>query len=448
MSPTRPSRRRVLLVAAPATALALTLTACGGSGAEHPATASTAGALDKATTLTFWTWTPNLKPIVAKFEALHPKIKINVVNAGQGPAEYTKLQTAIKAGTGGPDIAQVEYFALPEMALSKDVVNLNDYNVQSLKDKFTASAWSQVSTNGGVYGVPQDTGPLTMFYRTDVFKKLGLEAPKTWKEFAADAAKIHAADPTHYITAVDPGDAGVVDSLIWQAGGKPFQTSGSTKVSVNLKDAGATKVSSLWTSMLSKKLVDPTPIWTNEWWQGMSSGKYATWIAGAWAPGSIASTIPQTAGKWAAAPVPQWEAGGTASAENGGSSNAVPVTSKNKAAAVAFAEWLNSDPTATKALADGGLFPATSALLKDPAFLNKKIAVLGDQQANQVYAASSAQVTPGWQYLPFQVYANSVFKDTAGQSISAGTDLSAGLTAWQKRIADYGNRQGFTVTGG
>jgi multiple sugar transport system substrate-binding protein len=449
MSLAPPPRRRLLLAAAPVAALALTLTACSGSADSGGASAaSTAGALDKATTLTFWTWTPNLKPIVAKFEALHPKIKINVVNAGQGPAEYTKLETAIKAGTGGPDIAQVEYFALPELALSKDLVNLDDYNVQSLKDKFTASAWSQVSTNGGVYGVPQDTGPLTMFYRTDVFKKLGLKPPTTWKEFAADAAKIHAADPTHYITAVDPSDAGVVDSLIWQAGGKPFQTSGSTKVSVNLKDAGATKVSTLWTSLLSKKLADPTAIWTNEWWQGMAAGKYATWIAGAWAPGSIASTIPQTSGKWAAAPVPQWEAGGKASSENGGSSNAVPVTSKNKAAAVAFAEWLNSDPTATKALSDGGLFPATSALLKDPAFLNKKIAVLGDQQANQVYAASSAQVTPGWQYLPFQVYANSVFKDTAGQSISAGTALSTGLTAWQKRITEYGNRQGFTVSGG
>lgn len=180
----------------------------------------------------------------------------------------------------------------------------------------------------------------------------------------------------------------------------------------------------------------------------MSSGKYAMWIAGAWGAGPIAATIPQTAGKWAAAPVPQWEAGGTASAENGGSSNAVPVTSKNKAAAVAFAEWLNSDPAATKALSDVGLFPATTALLKDPAFLNKKIAILGGQQANQVYAGSSAQVNPGWQYLPFQVYANSVFKDTAGQAVSGRTDLSAGLTAWQKRIADYGNRQGFTVTGG
>ena len=450
MSPHHPSHRRVLLAAAPAVALALTLTACGSSGAAKAGgagAATTAGALDTPTTLTFWSWTPNLQPIVAKFEALHPKIKVNLVNAGNSAAEYTKLETAVKAGTGGPDIAQVEYFALPELALSKDLVNLDDYNVQSLKDKYTASAWSQVSTNGGVYGVPQDTGPLTMFYRTDIFKQLGLQPPKTWQDFADDAARIHAADPTHYITSMDPGDAGGVDSLIWQAGGKPFRTDG-TKVSVDLADPGAAKVSSLWTSLLAKKLVDPAPGWTNEWWQGMAAGKYAMWITGAWAPGSIAATIPQTSGKWAAAPVPQWTAGADVSSENGGSSDAVPVTSKNKAAAVAFAEWLNSDPVATRALNDSGLFPATTALLSDPAFLAKKVAVLGDQQANQVYAASSAAVTPGWSYLPFQVYANSVFKDTAGQAISAGTDLSAGLSAWQKRITEYGTQQGFTVSNG
>lgn len=451
MSLIRPSRRRALLATAPAVALALTLTACGSSGAGTAGGATSAitgGALSTPTTLTFWTWTPNLQPIIDKFQALHPKIKINVVNAGRSAAEYTKLETAIKAGTGGPDIAQVEYFALPELALSKDLVNLDDYNAQWLKDKFTASAWSQVFINGGVYGVPQDTGPLAMFYRTDIFKTLGLQPPKTWQEFADDAAKIHAADPTHYITSMDPSDAGGVDSLIWQAGGQSFQTTGSTKVSVNLKDVSATKVSTLWTSLLSKKLVDPTPGWTNEWWQGMAGGKYAMWITGAWAPGSIASTIPQTAGKWAAAPVPQWNAGANVSAENGGSSDAVPVTSKNKAAAVAFTEWLDSDPVATKALNEGGLFPATIALLSDPTFLNTKIAVLGGQKANRLYAASSEAVTPDWQYLPFQVYANSVFKDTAGQAISAGTDLSAGLAAWQQRITGYGNQHGFTVTGG
>jgi len=447
MTTPKPSPRRRLLLALPATALALSLTACGSSGGGGGST-DTAGALDKPVTLTYWTWAPNIQKTVDLFQQKYPNVKVNVVNAGQSAAEYTKLQTAVKSGTGGPDVAQVEYFALPELALSKRLVNLDDFGAQKAKPAFTESAWSQVSVNGGVYGFPQDTGPMVMFYRQDILQKLGLEPPKTWQEFTADAEKIHAADPNSFITSVDPGDAGGVDSLLWQAGSRPFQVKSPTEVGVNLADAGAAKWSALWSSLLSRKLVEPTPGWTNEWWQGMSSGRYAMWITGAWAPGSIAATIPQTAGQWRVAPMPQWDAGSSTTAENGGSANVVPVTSKNKAAAVAFAQWINSDPVAVKSLSDNGLFPATSALLKDQAFLDSPVKVLGGQQANKVFADSSAHVATGWQYLPFQVYANSVFKDTVGQPIGAGSDPAPGLAAWQSRITDYGKQQGFTVSGG
>lgn len=451
VGPNRLFRRTVTLIAG--VSLLAVLAGCGGSdsndGASTGASASDlAKALTKPTTLTFWTWAPNIDKTVALFEKKYPAIKVNVVNAGQSADEYTKLQNTIKAGTGGPDVAQVEYFALPQFALSKQVANLSDYGADSLRSKFTASAWSQVSVRGGVYGIPQDTGPEAMFYREDILKKDHIKPPTTWAEFEAAAEKIHAADPGAYITSLDPGEAGGVDSLLWQAGSRPYKTSNSTNVSVNLADAGASRWSAMWTRLLRKKLVDPAPGWTNEWWQSMSSGKYALWITGAWAPGNIASTIPKTAGKWRVAPMPQWEAGGKVTAENGGSANVVPSTSKNKAAAAAFSQWLNSDPQAAKSLSGNGLFPATTALLADESWLNKPIDVFGGQQANQVLAESATQVGTGWQYLPYQVYANSVFKDTVGSAITSGSNLTPGLGAWQKRITEYGKQQGFTVTSG
>jgi multiple sugar transport system substrate-binding protein len=460
MRRTHRPRVRGTLLALPAAALALTLAACGSSGSSGAgggtggssagggSSADLAKALDTPTTLTYWTWAPGQQKAVDLFEKKYPKIKVKVVNAGQSADEYTKLQTAIKSGTGGPDVAQIEYFALPQFALTKQVVNLGDYGAQSLKPKFTASAWNQVSVNGGVYGVPQDTGPMAMFYRTDILKKFGLKPPTTWAEFAADAAKIHAADPKTYVSSIDPSDAGGVDSLIWQAGGRPFQTSGTTNVKVNLADSGTTQWAKYWQQLVSKHLVEATPGWTTEWWQGMASGRYAMWITGAWAPANLASTVPQTAGKWRAAPMPQWSAGAKTTAENGGSSDAVPVTSAHKAAAVAFAEWLDGDPTGAKSLNDSGLFPSTTALLRDPAFLAAKPQIFGGQQANQVLAQAASEVGTGWHYLPYQVYANSVFKDTAGQPITSGGSLTAGLAAWQGRIVDYGKQQGFTVGAG
>jgi multiple sugar transport system substrate-binding protein len=450
-----PTIRRRHLVALPAVALVLSLAACGGDSGDDSGDSSGGAsaadlqkALDTPTTLTFWTWVPNIQKTVDLFQQRYPKVKVNVVNAGQSADEYTKLQTAVKAGTGGPDVAQIEYFALPQFALTKQLVKLDGYGTASLQSQFTASAWSQVTFDKAVYGIPQDTGPMVMFYRQDILDRLGIKVPTTWQEFETAAEKIHADNPRNTITSLDPGDAGGVDSLLWQAGSRPFQVKTANSATVNLADVGAARWSALWTRLLAKKLVDPTPGWTNEWWQGMGSGRYAMWITGAWAPGSISSTIPATAGKWRVAQIPQWQSGDNVTAENGGSSNAVISTSRNKTAAVAFAQWLNSDPAAVKSLSANGLFPATTARLGDPDFLDASNSLFGDQKPNRVLADAAGHVAPGWQYLPFQVYTNSVFKDTVGQSISAGTNVAAGLSAWQERIVDYGKQQGFDMSTG
>jgi multiple sugar transport system substrate-binding protein len=437
------STGRKALAAVPAT-LTLALTAaCGSSGGTTPA-ASSSDALNTPVTLTFWSWAPAAAPTVKLFEASHPTIKINLVNAGQSATEYTKLATAMKGG-GAPDVAQIEYYALPQFVLSKQVADLTPYGAAALQSQYTKSAWQQVAIDGGIFGYPQDTGPLVMFYRTDVFKKLGLNPPTTWDEYQADAAKIHQADPTKYIGSVDPADAGGMNSLLWQAGGTPFKTTDSSTVTTSLSDDAATKVTTLWTSLVQQKQVNVTAGWTADWWKAMGAGTYATWIAGAWAPGVIASTIPQSESDWAAAPVPQWTAGANVTAENGGSSVAVMSNSPHKAAAAAFAQWLDTDPTAVQSLTDNGLFPATTAMLNSDAFQNAPIAALGGQQANKVFADSSAHVAAGWQYLPFQVYANSVYGDTVGHAETAGTSLLDGLAAWKKQIDAYASQEGFTV---
>ena len=58
---------------------------------------------------------------------------------------------------------------------------------------------------------------------------------------------------------------------------------------------------------------------------------------------------------------------------------------------------------------------------------------------------ASTQVRDGWSYLPFQVYANSIFGDTVGQQYASKGDLNEGLSTWQDQLVEYGNSQGFTV---
>jgi multiple sugar transport system substrate-binding protein len=113
--------------------------------------------------------------------------------------------------------------------------------------------------------------------------------------------------------------------------------------------------------------------------------------------------------------------------------------------AAAFLEYMNAGE-GTQVSIDAGGFPSTVADLESPAFLDLKSDYFGGQQINKVLVQASKDVVPGWSYLPFQVYSNSIYGDTVGQSYAGKTDLNKGLVSWQKASADYGNQQGFKVT--
>lgn len=283
---------------------------------------------------------------------------------------------------------------------------------------------------------------MAMFYRKDILDRFGAKPPKTWEEYGALARKIRKAGPDVHITYVDPGDAGASNSLIWDFGGKPYAVRGATDVTVDLtEDTGAKAYADTWGPLIDDKLVESTASWNDAWWKSMASGKYATWLAGAWAPAVLEQNIPQSKGQWSVAPMP-----GGASAENGGSSVAVTTQAKNKAASVAFAQWLNSDPEAVRSLnSEVGLFPATRLLLDDPGFRGAEVPFFPGSKPNGIFADMSKAVRPGWQYLPFQVYANSVFKDSVGQALQPGGDLPGALATWQERLKAFGREQGFTV---
>ncbi|HEV7183521.1 MAG TPA: sugar ABC transporter substrate-binding protein [Leifsonia sp.] len=446
-STSRPRRafRRLATVLAASAVLGASLVACSSGGGSASGSGSDVdAALKKGGTITYWTWTPSAQAQVAAFEKQYPKVKVNLVNAGTNTTEYTKLQNSIKAGSGAPDVAQVEYYAMPQFALGKSLVDLKAYGFDSLKSDYSPGPWSSVNVGGGLYGLPQDSGPMALFYNKNVFDQYGLTVPKTWDEYVADAKKLHAADPTKYITS-DIGDSGFTTSMIWQAGGRPFSASG-TKVTINLQDEGTKKWTSTWNQLVQGKLLSTTPGWTDAWYKGLGNGSIATLVTGAWMPGVLESSVKDGSGAWRVAPIPTYD-GTPTNAENGGGAQVVLKQSKNPALAAGFLKWLNNSKESSKIFLAAGGFPSTTADQNSSAFLNAAPAYFGGQKINEVLVAGAKQVSTGWQYLPFQVYANSIYNDSVGQSYAANGDLNTGLQGWQKSLVDYGNQQGFTVTG-
>jgi multiple sugar transport system substrate-binding protein len=244
-------RARALHATALILAAGLALTSCGGGGSDSgsagPATAVSQADIDKAmqtpTELTFWTWVPDIQKEVNLFQKKYPAIKVKVVNAGQGEPQYTKLRTALKAGSGAPDAVQIEFQYIPTFSITDSLLDLRPYGAEALKDKFVDWTWKQVSgSDGQVWAVPQDTGPMGMLYRKDIFDKHGITPPKTWDEFAAAAKKLHAADPKVTMTNLASNQNGVWMGLLWQAGAKPFTTTGKDSVTVNVNDETSKKL--------------------------------------------------------------------------------------------------------------------------------------------------------------------------------------------------------------
>lgn len=439
------ARRAVFAVAVTALTVGA-LTACSGGSTGGGTGGGSADDIEKALQeggeITYWSWTPSAEAQVAAFQKKYPNVKVNLVNAGTNTEEYTKLQNAIKAGSGAPDVVQIEYYAFPQFALSDSLLDLSSYGFGDLKSDYAPGPWGSVDFDGKIYGLPQDSGPMALFYNKSVFDQYGIAVPTTWDEYYAAAQKLHAADPTKYITA-DTGDSGFTTSMIWQAGGTPFTADG-TNVTIDLQDAGSKKFADNWNRLIDGGLLSDTPSWSDEWFKGLGDGSIASLVIGAWMPGVLESSVKDGAGKWAVAPIPTYD-GKATTAENGGGGQAVTKQSKNPALAAGFLKWLNNDDESLTIFAESGGFPSTTAQLSDPAFVDKKSDYFGGQQINQILTQASSDVVKGWNYLPFQVYANSIYGDTVGQAYATKGDLNAGLSTWQDQLVQYGNDQGFTV---
>ncbi|WP_062137362.1 ABC transporter substrate-binding protein [Demequina aestuarii] len=446
--------RRAMATGAAVVGLALTLAACSGDAETTPESTGNGGegaetndaldaALERGGDLTYWTWTPSAEAQVEAFMDAYPNVNVEVVDTGGAADNNLDLQNAISAGSGVPDVVQVEYQALPQFVLPGALLDLSEYGFGEYESLYTPSTWGAVSFSEGIWGLPQDSGPMALFYNKRVFDEYGIEVPATWDEFVEAGRTLRESGDDVWITNDYGGDAGFGTSMMWQAGGLPFQIDGEN-VTIDLQDEGTTRWAETWNPLIEEDLLADIPGWSDEWFTALSDGTIASLPIGAWMPGVLESSAPGGAGDWAVAPMPTYD-GEPATAENGGSSQAVTAQSEDPELAAAFLRWLNaSDESVEVFLASGG-FPATVADLESEEFQAYESEYFGGQRINEVLVDATNSVLPGWQYLPWQAYANSIYPDTVGQAYLSGADLNEGLLNWQDQNIQYGSDQGFTV---
>lgn len=427
-------RSRAALVAG--LVLALGLTGCSGStgGGEKDPPARKPG---EKIELTFWSWVPGVDKAVELWNSQNPdvQVKLEKIPAG-GSGGYAKMHSALKAGKGAPDLAQVEYQNIPEFLLEGGLVDLGKHGAADVQSKFVDWQWKQGSYGDSVYAIPQASGPMALFYREDLFKKWGIEPPKTWEDFRAAATTIRKKDPKAFICTFPPGNSAWFTSLAWQNGAKWFGVDGDTWT-VNIDGPETLQVAEFWDSMIKDDLVKTEPDFANEWFKDLQSGHIVTWPSAQWGDAILSGNAPKTAGKWRVAPMPQWDESGFASSNWGGSSTAVLTGTEYPQDALKFAVWLNSDPKSIDLLIKGGYgWPAAKDALEGSA-LDKPNEFFGGQKINDVFAEADSAIDQDWSWIPTAPATYQHLNDGFQKAIAGkGSFVDAVKAAQTQTVAD------------
>ena len=143
---------------------------------------------DNRTEISVWSWEPSMGEVIRRFEKANPDIRVKWTNI----SGYGNLNTAIQDGYGTPDVAQIEYYALLQYAVSGQLLDLTDKIGSDYSNFFTLGTWSSVQLAGRTYGLPMDSGPMGFFYNEDVFRQAGVDATKikTWDDYYEAAEKL------------------------------------------------------------------------------------------------------------------------------------------------------------------------------------------------------------------------------------------------------------------
>ncbi|MEU0075330.1 sugar ABC transporter substrate-binding protein [Streptomyces sp. NPDC006332] len=363
--------RRVATAVALGSVLALTATACGddgsGAGGDKGAEGSGKGKI------VFWdnnggVRTDIWKEVIADFEKANPDIDVEYV--GIPSTEYqSKVDTAIQGG-GLPDVGGVGAAMIASFSAQNALDPLDGrLSKSSLNGKINENMVKSLKAAGGrddtLYSIPTSANNGVLYYRTDLFKKAGLEAPTTWDSFYAAAEKLTKASKNEFGYTIRGGAGSIaqaLDAMYGQSGITSFWDASGEKTTVNdpKNVAGLEKYAKLY------KKVTPAADLNNDF-----TKMVAQWDSGTIGMlnhnlGSYQDHVKALGvGKFRGIPQPTGADGKRVQVSNPVDGLGLFKSSKNKEAAWKFIEFASSHEESSKFNESAGQVPANLDAAKD-----------------------------------------------------------------------------------
>lgn len=344
-------------------AAALAVMAVAGCGSKEAGSSSAAATIDADTeaelVLAYWskTQTSTVTENIKSFTKKYPKIKVTT-NLTGWDNYFNKLRTQAK----GNELPDVMWMNGPNLQLfaSNDMLEpLDSLTSKGVAWKNYPKALVELYTyDGKHYGVPKDYDTIGVFYNKDLFKRAGVQEPKTgwtWDDFHEKAKKISEWGKTKGIwgcaSPINIDAQSTYYNTILQAGGYIIKDGKS-----GYDDSKSIEGLQCWADWVKDGSVAPPKVVTDTNPEDMfKAGKTAMTWDGSWYAGDLATTIKGHEDDYGVIALPKKE---KEVCVIHGLSWSVSKNSKNKAAALALAAHMAGEESQKVEAKNGTAIPA------------------------------------------------------------------------------------------
>ena len=294
----RGRRTRPALALALAATTVVALTACGSSN-----TSASGGEVQLRFLFPEYSakTTPLMKTMVDDFNKANAgKIKVSLETA---PWDKMHDKLAVSMGAGqAPDVFGYATRWISEFAGLNQLAPLDDRLTPAFKQGFNQKALGAGTYKNKTYGLPVAVSTRLLYYRTDIFDKVGLSAPKTWDDLMTAAIKT--ANPPKLYGLGVPASGIEVDTFfnyfLYNNGGDILDANGKSKLS----SPESVEALQYLTDLVKRNGSEPKPTgFTREQIiENFKAGQLAMYPTGPWLTAMIKADNPTL--KYAAVPFP------------------------------------------------------------------------------------------------------------------------------------------------
>lgn len=332
--------------------------------------------------------------LVDDFARERPDIEV-VVQKLPWTAAHEKLLTAY-AGDTLPDLCQLGNTWVPEFAALNAIEPLDSYAAGSkdvaLDDYFQGFVDSN-RVGDALFGIPWYVDTRLMYYRTDLLRQAGFDAPPvTWQEWSDMLAAIKAmVGPQRYSVLLPLNEFEPLLVLALQQPSEVLRDGGRWG---NFRSDDFRRALGFYQSMFARQWAPKmTNTQISNVWDEFGKGYFSFYISGPWNIAEFRRRMPPALkDAWMTAPMPGPNGPGVSSA--GGASLVIFKSSQSKPEAWALAEYLSRSGVQQRFYDLTGDMPPRRSTWQTPALANSPYARAYHEQLDRV---RSPPKVPEWE---------------------------------------------------